>query len=164
MSAFTTSTFVTHTPAAMFDLVADVEQYPEFVPQCSSLTVRSRREDEAGEAQMLVTDMVVAYKALRETITCKVRLERSKLTIRSTQISGPFKALDNRWVFRSATGNDGTDGCEIDFFLDYELKNRLLGVFIRSFFDRFFYRYEQAFVARADALSQQRTPLQRVMF
>ncbi|MEL6968207.1 MAG: SRPBCC family protein, partial [Pseudomonadota bacterium] len=88
---------VAHRAKDMFDLVADIERYPEFVPLCQSLTLRSRRE-KAGRT-VLVADMTVGYKAIRETLTCQVVLNESALTISASYLDGPFKYLTNDWRF-----------------------------------------------------------------
>src|SRR5271170_2558327 len=101
MPQFSTKRRVAHSAADMFDLVADVEHYPEFVPLCRSLTVRKRTlEDDGGE--VIVADMTVAYKLVRETLTSRVTLERKKLEILVEYLEGPFQKMNNRWSFAPA--------------------------------------------------------------
>ena len=107
MPQFSTKRRVTHSAAHMFDLVADVEHYPEFVPLCRSLQVRQRSNDSEGK-EVIVADMTVAYKLIHETFTSRVTLDRKKLEILVEYLQGPFRKMNNRWTFRSA----GEDACE----------------------------------------------------
>ena len=130
----------------MFDLVADVERYPEFVPLCEGLIVRDRRERDGRT--MLTADMSVGFKAVRETFTSRVLLDRDDLTIRATYVDGPFKSLDNRWTFRPVAA----DQCEVGFAIDYEFRSRMLAALMGSQFDRAFRHFATAFEQRADRL------------
>ena len=146
MPQFQTKRTVSHSPDRMFDLVADVERYPEFLPLCEGLTVRSRKERDGKT--LLVADMTVGYKAIRETFTTQVLLNRDERVIDVKYIDGPFKYLDNRWRFLEAP--DG--GAVVDFFIDYEFKSRILGALMGSMFDRAFRMFTEAFEARADKI------------
>jgi len=137
---------VAHGAADMFDLVADIEKYPEFVPLCQALTIRSVRQKSGRE--ILVADMTAGYKAIRESFTCRVVLNRSELKIVASYIDGPFKFLENKWRFE-ATSDNATD---VHFMLDYEFKSRALALLMGSMFDRAFAHFTQAFEDRADAL------------
>jgi coenzyme Q-binding protein COQ10 len=130
----------------MYDLVADVEKYPQFLPLCEGLTVRSRKERD-GKV-LLVADMTVGYKAIRETFTTQVLLNPAERAIDVKYIDGPFKYLDNRWRFEES--KDG--GSAIHFFIDYEFKSRLLGAVMGSMFDRAFRMFAEAFETRADKI------------
>lgn len=130
----------------MYDLVADVEKYPEFLPLCDGLTVRSKKERDGKT--LLVADMTVGYKAIRETFTTQVLLKPEELAIDVKYLDGPFRYLDNRWRFEPT--DDG--GCSVYFFIDYEFKNRLLGALMGSMFDRAFRMFAEAFEARADRI------------
>jgi coenzyme Q-binding protein COQ10 len=127
----------------MFDLVADVERYPEFLPLCDALTIRNRKERD-GKI-LLIADMTVGYKAIRETFTTQVLLNKAEHAIDVKYIDGPFKYLDNRWRFQ--VGENG--GCVVDFFIDYEFKSRILGALMGSMFDRAFRMFTDAFETRA---------------
>ena len=129
----------------MFDLVADVERYPQFVPLCRSLTVRRRNTDGEGR-EVIVADMTVAYKFIRETFTSRVTLDRPNGTILVEYLEGPFRRMNNRWSFRPA----GENSCEVEFFLAYEFRNRALGILMGSVFDAAFRRFAAAFERRAD--------------
>ena len=130
----------------MYDLVADVEKYPQFLPLCEALIVRSRKERD-GKV-LLVADMTVGYKAIRETFTTQVLLNPAERAIDVKYIDGPFKYLDNRWRFEES--EDG--GSAIHFFIDYEFKSRLLGAVMGSMFDRAFRMFAEAFETRADKI------------
>src|SRR5580704_3475948 len=99
MPQFSTKRRVRHSAGDMFDLVADVEHYPEFVPLCRALRVRKRVKD--GAKDVIVADMTVAYKLVRETFTSRVTLDRSNLEILVEYLEGPFRRLNNRWNFRA---------------------------------------------------------------
>lgn len=130
----------------MYDLVADVEKYPEFLPLCEALSVRSRKERDGKS--LLVADMTVGYKAIRETFTTQVLLKPEEHAIDVKYLDGPFKYLDNRWRFEPSP--DG--GCSVYFYIDYEFKSLILGAVMGSMFDRAFRMFAEAFEARADRI------------
>ncbi|THV25224.1 type II toxin-antitoxin system RatA family toxin [Peteryoungia ipomoeae] len=146
MPQFETRRLVKHSPYRMYSLVADVERYPEFLPLCEALNIRSRRERDGKE--LLLADMTVGYKAIRETFTTQVLLTPAERAIDVKYIEGPFRYLDNRWRFEETA--DG--GCAVQFFIDYEFKNRILGALMGSMFDRAFRMFSEAFEARADKI------------
>src|ERR1700732_3217283 len=119
MPELSTTRRVQHGAAAMFDLVADVEHYPEFVPLCRSLRVRKRTAENDG-TEVIVADMTVAYQLIRETFTSRVTLDRAKLEILVEYLEGPFQKMSNRWSFRPA----GEDACDVEFFIAYEFRSR----------------------------------------
>jgi coenzyme Q-binding protein COQ10 len=147
MPSFSTRRRVKHAAGDMFDLVADVDRYPEFVPLCSALKVRSRTPKDEG-VEVLVADMTVAYKMVRETFTSRVTLDRPKLTILVEYLNGPFSRLQNRWTFRPA----GEAACDVEFFIDYEFKSRVLAVLMGAMFDTAFRKFAVAFEQRADKI------------
>jgi coenzyme Q-binding protein COQ10 len=130
----------------MFALVADVEKYPKFVPMCEALTVKSRRERDGKE--LLLADMSVGYKLIRETFTSQVLLDRAALVIETKYIDGPFRYLNNSWRFTETSSN----ACDVHFFIDYEFRSRMLGMLMGSMFDIAFRRFTHAFETRADAV------------
>ena len=144
MPQYETKRLVRHTPDKMFALVADVEHYPEFLPMCEALSLRSRRERDG--VTVLVADMTVGYKAIRETFTSQVVLKPEESLIDVKYVDGPFKYLSNRWQFEPA----GQGGCEIHFFIDYEFKSRILGALVGAMFERAFRMFAEAFEKRAD--------------
>ena len=145
MPKFDATRRVAHTPEQMFALVADVEKYPQFLPLCESLTVRSRKEREGRT--VLVADMSIGYKAIRETFTTQVLLNPAERIIDVKYIDGPFKYLSNIWSFEPAS-----DGCFVRFFIDYEFKSRILAALMGTMFDRAFRMFAEAFEKRADAV------------
>ena len=145
MPQFSTTRRVKHSAADMFALVADVERYPQFVPLCRSLAVRKRTTDGEGR-EVIVCDMTVAYKLVRETFTSRVTLNRSKLEILVEYLEGPFERMNNRWSFR-ATGERSSD---VEFFIAYEFRSRTLGLLMGGIFDAAFRRFASAFERRAD--------------
>jgi coenzyme Q-binding protein COQ10 len=145
MPQFSTTRRVKHSAADMFALVADVERYPQFVPLCRSLAVRKRTTDGEGR-EVIVCDMMVAYKLVRETFTSRVTLDRSKLEILVEYLEGPFERMNNRWSFR-ATGERSSD---VEFFIAYEFRSRTLGLLMGGIFDAAFRRFASAFERRAD--------------
>ena len=146
MPQFRTKRLVQHSAVDMFDLVADVERYPEFVPLCQSLRVRKRTRGEGTET--LVADMTVAYKVMRETFVSRVTLDRPNLKIQVEYLDGPFSTLDNRWTFTPT----GERTCEVEFFIAYEFKSRVLGMLMGAMFEAAFRRFAGAFERRADAV------------
>jgi coenzyme Q-binding protein COQ10 len=144
MPQFSTKRRVHHAAVDMFDLVADVDKYPQFVPLCSALTVKSRAEKDGKT--ILVADMTVAYKIVRETFTSRVTLDRKDLKILVEYLNGPFKRMQNRWSFHPV----GEDACDVEFFIDYEFRSRTLAMLMGAMFDAAFRRFAVAFEQRAD--------------
>jgi coenzyme Q-binding protein COQ10 len=136
----------------MFDLVADVEHYPEFVPLCRSIKIRRRSQDSEGR-DVIVADMTVAYKVVRETFTSRVTLDRQKREIMVEYLEGPFQRMDNRWSFKPASERT----CDVEFFINYEFRSRTLGLLMGSVFDAAFRRFAGAFEKRADAVYGKQT-------
>lgn len=145
MPSFSTDHRVAHPASDMFDLVADIEQYPQFVPLCKALAVRGRREMEDGTT-VLVADMTVAYKLFSETFTSRVTLKPAELVILVEYLDGPFRHLENRWAFRPL--DEGA--CEVAFFIEYEFRSKTLGQLMGAMFERAFRKFSDAFEARAD--------------
>jgi coenzyme Q-binding protein COQ10 len=152
MPEFSTKRRVAHSATDMFDLVADVEHYPEFVPLCRSLSVRKRSKDAAGR-DVIVADMTVAYKLIRETFTSRVTLDRDKREILVEYLEGPFQRMNNRWSFKPA----GEQACDVEFSIAYEFRSRTLGLLMGSVFDAAFRRFAVAFEKRADEVYGRQT-------
>ena len=125
----------------MFDLVADVGRYGEFLPWVVATRVKSDSETE------MVADMLVGFKAIREKFTSKVELDRPD-NLRVQYIDGPLRDLDNRWTFRDL--REG--GCEIDFCVDFAFKNKIFEALAGQYFDRAFRKMVAAFETRAEEL------------
>ncbi len=145
MPQYSTKRRVRHAADEMFDLVADVERYPEFVPLCRALKVRQRKSQADG-IEVLVAEMTVAYKLISETFTSRVTLDRAHLSILVEYLDGPFSRLENRWTFHPA----GERSCDVEFFISYEFRSRMLAVLMGSMFDLAFRRFAAAFEQRAD--------------
>jgi coenzyme Q-binding protein COQ10 len=147
MPQFRTSRRVAHSAKQMFDLVAKVEDYPAFVPLCTGLRVRKRTPVGAGE--MLLADMEVGYRAIREKFTSKVTCDSDTNTIHVEYVDGPFRRLVNHWHFV-----DGPDegASSVEFYIDYEFRSRALALVMGAVFDRAFRQFADAFEARADAV------------
>ena len=146
MPTFRTTRTVAHTPEQMFDLVADVEQYPEFLPLCEDLRVRRRVQSGDG-IRTLVAEMTVGYKAIHERFTTRVTLDEPRLRILVEYVDGPFSYLENRWSFAARPG-----GAEVDFYITYEFRSRTLGLLMGAMFDRAFRKFADAFEERADLI------------
>jgi coenzyme Q-binding protein COQ10 len=153
MHSFRTKRRVRHAAADMFDLVADVERYPEFVPLCEKLIVRRREPAGADGKEFLVADMTVSYKIFRETFTSRVTLDKPRLEILVEYLNGPFRSLENLWSFRP----QGERVCEVEFYIAYEFSSRMLGALMGSVFDAAFRRFAEAFERRADKVYGQTT-------
>lgn len=143
MPSFSTRRRVPFTPRQMFDLVADVEQYPRFLPLCEGLVVKSRELKDGKE--LLVADMSVGYKAIRESFISRVLLDRTGERVLVTYVDGPFKFLENRWQFVPAPGG----GTDVLFHLSYEMKSRMFGLLVGAVFDKAFRKFVEAFEGRA---------------
>jgi coenzyme Q-binding protein COQ10 len=146
MPSFKTTRRVRHSADKMFDLVADVERYPEFVPLCQSLRVRRRSIGPQG-AEILLCDMAVGYRAIREKFTSRVTLDRAQRKVLVEYVEGPFSYLENTWDFL-----DEPQGSRIEFFISYEFRSRILAALMGSMFDVAFRKFAQAFEARADVV------------
>jgi coenzyme Q-binding protein COQ10 len=147
MPRFSSKHRVQHRADQMFDLVADVERYPEFVPLCSALRVR-RRMPQADGTEVVVADMTVSFKLVKETFTSEVTLDRKNLKITVRYLQGPFSNLENRWTFEPKSD----DACDVGFFINYEFKSRVLATLMGSMFDAAFKRFSAAFEKRADMI------------
>jgi len=146
MSSFRTTRRMPFTAEQMFDLVTDVERYPQFLPMCEALVVKKRWE-EAGRPHILA-DMSVGYGAIHETFTTRVAFDREKMLVHAVnppgQTSGPFKSIENRWAFRDVPG-----GCEVEFAISYAFKSFVLQALVGGLFEKVFRKYTEAFEARA---------------
>jgi len=131
----------------MFDLVADVEKYPEFVPLCRAMRVRSRHDKDDG-ITVMVAEMTVAYKLIQQTFTSRATLDRDRLTILVEYLDGPFSRMQNRWSFHAT----GENSCEVEFFIDYEFRSRTFAMLMGAMFDTAFRRFSAAFEKRADEI------------
>jgi coenzyme Q-binding protein COQ10 len=145
MPQFRTKRRVKHSASDMFDLVADMERYPEFVPLCQSMRVRRRTTGGEG-IETAVAEMAVAYKVVRETFTTRVTLDRPNLQILVEYLNGPFSRMENRWDFHPVAER----ACEVEFFISYEFKSRVFAMLMGAMFEMAFRRFAEAFERRAD--------------
>ncbi len=137
---------VPYSPDLMYSIVADVEQYPKFLPWVVALRVLSRRDNG------LTAEMAVGYGALRERYTSEVTLDPAARSIDVVEIKGPFKCLENHWRF---TPTD--EGCAVDFSILFEFRNPLLHGVAGHAFEKVMLKMTDAFEARAAALSRPRS-------
>lgn len=129
----------------MYDLVADVAKYPEFLPWCAA--ARIRRVVPQGEASVMEADLVISFKVFRERFGSRVTLWPRTRRIETEYLDGPFKHMKSEWRFDEA----GT-GCEVSFFVDFEFRNAVLQKVIGVVFNEAMQRIVRAFEARAVAL------------
>jgi coenzyme Q-binding protein COQ10 len=153
MPRFSSKRRVKHSAEQMFDLVADVERYPEFVPMCQSLRVRQRTAGPNG-TETIVCDMTVSFKLIRETFSSRVMLDRPNLKINVEYLRGPFSSMENRWTFERS----GEATSDVTFFIAYEFRSRMLGLLMGAMFDAAFQRFAGAFEKRADAIYRRPAP------
>lgn len=146
MPHYVTKRVLPFTPDQMFDLVADVERYPEFVPMCSRLVVRRRTEGVNG-SEVLLADMAIGYKMINERFTSRVALDRANRRILVEYVDGPFSHLENRWSFAEVPG-----GTEVTFDIDYAFRSRTFQMLAGAVFDTVVRRMVQAFEERAAVL------------
>lgn len=132
---------VPYRPAQMYKLVAEVDRYPEFLPWCVAARVRERSET------LLVADLLIGFRIFRERFTSRVTLDEPGKRIDVIYAEGPFKYLENHWAF-----DDHPEGCEIDFYVDFEFRSRLLQRAIEALFTEAVHRMVAAFESRARAL------------
>jgi coenzyme Q-binding protein COQ10 len=147
MPRFSSKRRVHHSASQMFDLVADVERYPEFVPLCHSLRIRERTPKPDG-TEVVIADMTVSFKLVRESFTSQVTLDRPNLKIIVAYLKGPFSNLENRWTFEPKSETE----CDVGFYIAYEFKSRMLAALMGAMFDAAFQRFAAAFEKRADAV------------
>ena len=127
----------------MFDLVADVARYPEFLPWCVGARIRERQADR------IVADLAVGFMGIQETFTSIVGIDRERMLVTMQSDRRPFERLDGRWQF----GVDSSEtGCVIDFQVDFEFRSRLLGAMMGGVFGEAVRHMVGAFEQRAAAL------------
>lgn len=129
------------TPEQLYNLVASVETYPEFLPWCVGARIKERTDT------LILADLVIGYKMFRERFTSRVTLDKSQPRIDVEYMDGPFKYLNNHWIFM-----DHPDGCEIDFYVDFEFKSAILQKTIGLLFNEAVQRMIAAFEHRAEEM------------
>jgi coenzyme Q-binding protein COQ10 len=138
---------VPYTADLMFQVVADVEQYPKFLPWVSALHVISREQVKGRE--VLKAHMTVGFKSFRESYTSRVILDPAGRTIDVVQTEGPFRVLENHWRFTPES-----EGCRIDFAIQFEFRNPILNAVAGAAFGRVMLKTEDAFIDRARKISK----------
>ncbi|MFD2207347.1 type II toxin-antitoxin system RatA family toxin [Kiloniella antarctica] len=128
-------------PEQIFEMVSDVERYPDFLPWCVGARIK-RRED-----TRIFADLIIGFKMIREKFTSRVDLHPEQLRIDVAYVDGPFKYLTNTWIFE-----EHSEGCLIDFHVDFEFKSRMLQILIEPLFHEAVKRMVQAFETRAAVL------------
>ena len=141
MTVHSETRIINHRPEDLFDLVADVKRYPEFLPWCLAARIRTQQERE------LTADLIIGFQIFKEQFTSKVIIDRDRLKIDTSYADGPFKYLQNHWKFIPHNA-----GCEIDFYVDFEFKSRLLQTVMETLFTEAVRRMVRAFENRADEL------------
>lgn len=133
-----------YTPRQLYDLVADVKRYPEFLPWCLAARIKSH------EGNVILADLVIGFKMLREHFTSRVELHEEdpeNLRIDVSYVDGPFRYLNNHWIFLA-----DEEGCLIDFYVDFEFRSKLLQRVMQPLFNEAVRRMVASFEARAKEL------------
>jgi coenzyme Q-binding protein COQ10 len=137
---------VPYSAQQMYDLVADIEAYPAFLPWCAATRIRKRTPTETGER--IDADLVISFKVFRERFGSRVTLNPEASKVDVAYLDGPFKYLNNHWHFEDIA--DG--GCTVDFFVDFEFRSKVLQTLIGVVFNEAMLRIVRAFEDRAHAL------------
>lgn len=131
-----------YTAQQMYDLVADVARYPEFLPWCAA--ARIRRITPQGDARVMEADLVISFKVFRERFGSRVVLRDGDLSIETEYLDGPFRHMISNWRFA-----DADDGCDVSFHVDFEFRNAVLQGIIGVVFNEAMHRIVRAFERRA---------------
>ena len=145
MSSHAEIKYLPYTAKEMFDLVADISAYPEFLPWCAA--ARVRKEVQKGEVKQIEADLVISFKVFREKFGSRVLLDSSKFIIETDYIDGPFRYMHSVWSFE-----DCKEGCEVKFDVNFEFKNSILQSIIGLVFNDAMQRIVRAFERRASDL------------
>ena len=138
------SKVVPFTKEQMFDLVADIDNYKEFLPWCNNSKVIKR--ETIDDVEVLIADLEIGYDQFVYTYRSEVKLSNDKSSIKVINLDGPFKYLKNNWKFKEMSNNN----CEVQFDIDFELNVSLLDLLMRKFFDLAFQKMVEAFINRAE--------------
>jgi coenzyme Q-binding protein COQ10 len=148
MKVHTERRILPFTPEQIFELVGDVASYPEFLPWCTGARIREKQVTPTGE--VMIADLMIGFKMVREKFTSRVTLDRPALRIDVDYLQGPFKTLKNHWTFSSTANGQ----CQIDFHLEFEFSSVMLQKLIGVLFHEAVRRMVAAFEARAHKLYQ----------
>ena len=133
--------YIKHTPENLFNLVSDVKKYPEFLPWCLGSRVKIINKNNIN------ADLIVGFKVYREVFKSNIFLDKNNFEIKVNYMEGPFKHLNNNWKFKKKE-----DGCEVDFYVEFEFNTRLLNSVLDIFFSDAVKKMVFAFEERADIL------------
>lgn len=139
----------------MFDLVADVESYPSFIPWCQALRIISRPDSEQKGVERYLADMVVGFRLFREQFRSDVLLNKDEKLIDTRYVRGPMRHMRNQWRFE----DDGKGGAIVKFEIDFSFKNPLLQGAAQTFFDEAFSKMASAFEKRAHEVYGSQKPI-----
>ena len=132
---------LSHTPSNLFNLVSDVNKYPEFLPWCLGARAKSSSKNE------LNADLIIGFKLYKEVYSSQIILDHNKNKIIVNYKDGPFEYLNNYWIF-----NENNKGCEIEFMVEFKFKSNFLQSLIETLFTEAVLRMVKAFENRADKL------------
>ena len=142
--------FLPYAPEDLFDLVADVEKYPQFLPWCSSARVEAPQQDENGRT-FFDAELAVSYNMLEKRFVSRVFADRPGLRIEVVYLRGPFRHLSNLWQF-SAASQGGQAGAQVDFFIEFDFRSGVFGALMTPIFAKATERMTEALAQRAEAL------------
>ena len=145
MTSHAETKYLPYTAKEMFDLVADISSYPEFLPWCAA--ARVRKEVQKGEVKQVEADLVISFKVFREKFGSRVLLDVSNYIIETEYIDGPFRYMHSVWSFENCK-----EGCEVKFDVNFEFKNAMLQSIIGLVFNDAMHRIVRAFERRASDL------------
>ena len=137
---------VSYTKEQMFDLVADIDRYDEFLPWCNNSKIINSSTE--GDKKIIIADLEIGYDQFVYTYRSEVKLHKDKTEINVRNLDGPFKYLENNWKFNAVSENE----CEIQFNIDFELNISLLDMLMKRFFDLAFQKMVDAFISRANEI------------
>ncbi len=137
---------VNYTKDQMFDLVADIDRYNEFLPWCNNSKIISTNIED--DKKIVIADLEIGYDQFVYTYRSEVKLHKDKNEINVRNLDGPFKYLENKWKFTTVSEYE----CEIQFNIDFELNISLLDILMKKFFDLAFQKMVDAFISRANEI------------
>jgi len=148
MPTHTEKRIMPHTAEQMYDLIADVASYPQFLPWCTAARIKGTSPTEDGKGTIVYADLVISFKLFREKFASRVILNPTDSHIDVEYLDGPFRYLNNHWQFNALENGS----CEVDFFVDFEFKSPMLQAIIGLVFNEAMQRIVRAFEKRADEL------------
>ena len=131
----------------MFNLVSDIERYPEFIPWCEAVRINSCDLIHKRNIKIVNADMVVSFKVFRDTLTSEVTIDKKSNTVNVEYINGPFTFLKNQWLFKNLENQ-----CEISFYVEFEFKSKIMQRVVGLIFHEAMKRIVKAFEKRAREL------------